>query len=690
MEELPLKGAASAEVGRQVHERWLELAAKYQIDVGDFPGAEAPLEERIAWARRRKLSIGAILSRFSTQMQTSTLAQVMDCLEYAAAHGMYVPPELICVDEGVSGRKARRDGLDRMKVILERRLCEVLLVFKVSRLYRVGYRGLQFFQEEVVENGLRGISITQGIDTADKKQWQLLLYLHGLMDEMLLAAISDHVRSGLKDLFRQGFVTGAVGVGFTRKPIGGAPLTKRGLPRTMPVRDDGVRPIIVRAFERVRDDMPLAQAHRLYVAEGGPADPRSSLGYMSYPAFRRLLSNPRLIGIWAFGRKRNEFSTKRDYTRQITQPETEVQLIRSEELRIVEDELFYAVQEVLAKHRGAPRGPRKQRAVTHLADLVTDCFVCEACPPEAPSEESPRYYVAGAYGKAMRCKRGHLCRCTLQVERRKAVEAVLKTLEEQVLGDSRLVNLVETEAAAFDDREPLDVERQADEIRGRLRAAERKVKILVSSAGQGDESEDDDFAKQLSDARADVARLRAQSARLESDARRQAVKITPDGVRNCLTELAKLLTDAGAGLLGEDAMYKAAASFRRLVGGRILVRGVVRAGRDRMSVQGVFTPHALMTVREELSLPESCSPESEPVVVWLRPPPQCDLLAERAHRLLDLENHSFRSAAKVMSTAEEQITSARVWQLYQRYYQMIGQPVPKRPYNNGRPRRKVS
>ncbi|MBA4020257.1 MAG: recombinase [Pirellula sp.] len=687
MEDLPSEGAATADVRQQVHARWLELAAKYEIDLSDFPGAKAELEERILWARRRELDVAAILSRYSTQMQTSTLAQVMDCLEYGVAHGMYVPPELICVDEGISGRKARRAGLERMKKILSQKRCSVLLVFKVSRLYRVGYRGLQFFNEEVVENGLRGVSVTQGIDTADKKQWQMLLYLHGLMDEMLLTAISDHVRSGLKDLFRQGYVTGAVGVGFTRKPIEGAPTTKRGLPRTMPVRDERAQPIIVRAFERVRDGMPLARAHRMYVAEGGPADPRSTLGYMSYQAFRRLLSNPRLMGIWAFGRKRNEFSTKRDYTRQIAGPEIEVQLIRSDELRVVEDELFYAVQQVLAKHKSGPRGPRKARAIGHLADLVIDCFVCDACPPESPDEEPVRYYKAGAYGKAMSCKRGHLCRCQLQVDRRKAVEAVLATLESLVFKDARLVETIEAEAAAFDAREPIDVERQAEDVRGRLRSAERKVKILVSAAGQDDESKDDDFVKQLTEARANVARLRGQLARLERDAERQAVKITPEGVRASLAGLSRLLHDAGCGVLGEEAMFKAAAVFRRLVGGRISVRGVARAGRDRMVVQGVFTPQVLQTVREELGLPEATPADAEPVVVWLRPPPRCDQLAERAHQLIDSDGHSFRSAAKEMTTPTEKVTSARVWQLYQRYYQMIGQPVPKRPYNNGRPRR---
>ena len=54
-------------------------------------------------------------------------------------------------------------------------------------------------------------------------------------------------------------------------------------------------------------------------------------------------------GRWEFGRKRNEFSTKRDYARQIDQPDDEVDVFQCEELRIVDDELFYAVQQGLAE-----------------------------------------------------------------------------------------------------------------------------------------------------------------------------------------------------------------------------------------------------------------------------------------------------------------------------------------------------
>jgi site-specific DNA recombinase len=684
VEPLTFVGAASADICRQAYEHWLKCAREAGIDLAGFDPT-ATLETRIAWAHSRGLDIAAILARYSSKMQHSTLAQVLDDLEYGAKHLMYVPPELICVDEAVSGRKSRRDGLARMKTILGRKLADVLLVFKVSRLFRVAYLGFQFFQEEVVESGLRAVSISQGIDTADGQQWKLLAYMHGVMDEMLLTQIADHVRSGLRDLFRHGYVTGALGVGYRRVEVPGAMRTNRGLPRTMPAVDPAAKEVIVRALERIDQGISISRAHQLYVAEGGPCDPRSKLGYMSYTAFRRLISNPRLIGLWAFGRKRNGWSTKRDCSRQIEQPETEVILVRSEELRIIEDSLFYRVQASLAKHQGAPRGPKKKRRL-ELWDLLTECYLCEACSRDRGEDEAIRYYVAGAHGEAMRCKRGKLCSAPVLVKRKAAVLAVVEQLRKSLLQDEALLRQIDLEAIAFNGRDRSDIDRQIQDAEQQLRTLDRRIKILRNSAGRGDESADDGLAADIMSAVSERAALRSELEALRQDAERQTLTVTPEMVRQVLQTLPELLADGAAGRLGEDMIYRAARIVRELVGGRILVRTVPRPGRTRCCVQGVFRLRLLKTIRADLGLPSVATTADEETVVWLRPPPRCELLAERVHLLIDREGLSERGAAKLLQSEGHRISYAGVWQAYRRYYQMLGQLPPQRPYNNGHPR----
>jgi hypothetical protein len=159
-------------------------------------------------------------------------------------------------------------------------------------------------------------------------------------------------------------------------------------------------------------------------------------------------------------------------------------------------------------------------------------------------------------------------------------------------------------------------------------------------------------------------------------------------VRTLLSDLSRLLEDGASGVLGADVVYRAAATFRQLVGGRVWVHVEARTGRKRTNVRGTFHPDLIRTARAALNLgaPAEATEASE-VEVWLRQPPQKDRLAERVHQLMDGEGSSYREAAAALQAEGYKINSGVVWQVYQRYYEMIGQPVPPRPYNNGRARK---
>src|SRR5262249_53336390 len=158
----------------------------------------------------------------------------------------------------------------------------VLVVFKVSRLFRVAWQGFRFFQEDVVEEGLRAISVSQGIDTADELTWRGLAYLHGVMDEILLTTIADHVRSGLRNLFVEGYTTGAIGVGYRRVEVVGAPRTNLDRPRTMPEVDPVAADLIRQHFRWIAEGMPISEGARRWRASNGPCDPRSTRKVMTY------------------------------------------------------------------------------------------------------------------------------------------------------------------------------------------------------------------------------------------------------------------------------------------------------------------------------------------------------------------------------------------------------------------------
>lgn len=117
--DLPVEGAANAEVRELVIRNWLEEAASSGINTEGLDPT-AFTAALIAWARTKGLHIASVISRYSTKMQHSTEAQVAECVKFAARHRMFVVPHFVCVDEAQKGRKVNREAIIRLKAILER------------------------------------------------------------------------------------------------------------------------------------------------------------------------------------------------------------------------------------------------------------------------------------------------------------------------------------------------------------------------------------------------------------------------------------------------------------------------------------------------------------------------------------------------------------------------------------------
>jgi DNA invertase Pin-like site-specific DNA recombinase len=665
---LPAKGAAAKAVGQQAHLDWQQEAAAAGIDLCQF-NPDASLDERIAWALGQKLSIATVYTRYSSKRQHSTDDQLRACVEFAARNRMYAPPEFLSVDEGVKGRRVRRDGLDRLKDILERVCATVLLVFKVSRLFRHAYQGLQLVQEEVVERGLRAISVSQGIDTADSRRWKSMMQLHGLMDDMLLDTIGDHCRLGLEGLFVKGYTTGALPVGYYAAEVPNAPLTNRGLPRTEPKVEQRWTGLFREHFEFMRDGMPVRQGWLKWLAAGGPCDPRSTTGRMSVESYRAMLSNPAYTGRWTFGEKRNEWSTKRDSVRQVKQPDSEVTHRIREDLRIIDDSLFAAVQARFGAQMTGPRGPRQNKP-PRLENLVTEFFVCPHCGGQ-------RFYQAGPKCKGMQCGRSD-CKNRHIVGRAEAVAAVCTALQELLRKRSKVIAEIICRAQQIDDTMVDDVARNITTLEGKVQILKAKINDFEDLLGVGSESDRADLKAKIRTARTERATIEAEVARLVAIREKSCSPITPTEVNSILADFGGLLERAAWGQLGDDVVYKAVSLFRQLTGGKIEVHFDRRPGRKRTTARGVFTPRLLATVAEATDTPVSQEDEAiVPVEVCLQKPPRMDRYAADVRELYEDQKLSFATIGKRLG-----IGCAGAWQAYRRYYEMRGEPMPPRRYNS--------
>lgn len=130
--------------------------------------------------------IGAIEVRVSTDMQTeySPDSQIKICLDYAQKHDIYVPPENIYRDDGISGRSAvKRSEFMRMIADAQKepRPFDVILIYSFSRFARNKYEAVMYKHLLRSELGIEVISVTQPLpDSPDKV---LLESLYEGMDE---------------------------------------------------------------------------------------------------------------------------------------------------------------------------------------------------------------------------------------------------------------------------------------------------------------------------------------------------------------------------------------------------------------------------------------------------------------------------------------------------------------------------
>ena len=662
-------------------ETWAEHAAVAGIDLEGFD-AKANHEDQIAWARSRGLAIATVYSRFSTQLQQSTEDQLRECVIWAARNRMFVPSELICVDEAVKGSKSNRVGLNRTKEILASNKAEVLLVYKASRLFRQAAKGYAFINEEVVEEGKRAVSVSQGIDTADKASWKLQLQIYGIMDDLLLDAIGDHVRSGQVGLFLGGFTTGALGVGYKREEVPDGRLTNRGLPRTRPVVDE-------EAAERIRkhiglhlNGMSLRAGLKLWNDEGGPCDPRSTTGRMSYNAYRRLLTNERLTGRWEFGRKRNQFSSKADYVKQVIQPDGEVTTRHFEELRIVDDESFYTLQRKLNKRKTGPRGPRKSKDVK-LWDLAIGMFCCSHC---STPDNPVRFHMAGANGKGMRCSRGDRCPHPTCVRRDEAVKAVCGRLTELICSNESLAHDVAIRSMELDGKTEEGISREIASIERKIGSMKNRIDAMYELLGEVTGDDRKDVAAQIKSALAERNDLRLELESLKKSLKKGKTKLTYGQAFELMTDVADLLTGAAEGNQGEESVYSALNVFGLLTGEQIWVEVTPRPGRRHTVVKGRFRPKLLTTFAELSDADLGDVEQPGDIGVWLRSPPLVDRIADRVRQMVDIEGLSYRAAAAVLQDEGFNVNSGNVWTSYRRWYEMNELDLPDVPYNNGKRR----
>jgi len=182
----------------------------------------------------------ALYARVST-VEQRVQSQVYDLRQLAQQRGFEVVAEYI--DEGISGTKARRPGLDALMTDARKRKFSVVLVAAFDRMARSTKHFLQVI-DEFDSLGIEFVSRRENVDTSGP-MGRLFLTLIGSIAELEADLIKERIRAGMRRRRLEGYRLGRQPLDVDREAIvadrlGGMSLTqtakKYGVSRASVIR----------------------------------------------------------------------------------------------------------------------------------------------------------------------------------------------------------------------------------------------------------------------------------------------------------------------------------------------------------------------------------------------------------------------------------------------------------------------
>ena len=162
-----------------------------------------------------------VYARYSSDRQSpaSIDDQIRKCREYAAANNWEIQPEHVYTDGELSGSGVDRPGWRTLMSAIRQtpRPFDALLIDDTSRSFR-NMGEAHRFKDEMRFIGFRVVAVSQGIDS-EHEQSDVIMTVHGLMDELFLKELAKKTHRGLEGRALQGLHTGGRCFGYDNVPV---------------------------------------------------------------------------------------------------------------------------------------------------------------------------------------------------------------------------------------------------------------------------------------------------------------------------------------------------------------------------------------------------------------------------------------------------------------------------------------
>jgi site-specific DNA recombinase len=520
-----------------------------------------------------------IFARYSTDMQNpkSCDDQAREVRQKLGEKGIDTANAIVIQEDAESGTRSDRTGFSKIVEMVARGEAFLLAVDDQSRFSRAD--NAYSFITDLVFVGGRFISTGEGIDT-EETGWELRVKVMELHNSTTIRELGRRVHRGQLGRVLDDKCAGDTCFGYESyfiDPDWAQKIVQRGPKPVKGIRinEDQAR-WVRQIFEWFAVNLWSINAiarelTRLKVPKGG----RSEKAIWHHHQVRRILQNPKYIGLWTWGATRTIRNSK-GKVRQVPVPEQRKALRERPNLRIVSQELWdlahHRLAELHQRYGMQPgqkrRGPRVHHSVEYPKGLLRGLVVCGAC--------GRRMWQVGKGGKHfLMCpdqgEGAHLCPMRARVPVAKAEEAILGILANLLhQWPEWLSRAVATMRAALE-QQFKEVPDQLAADKRRLLEVQKTIQVILKRLEDPELSQSDALNQHLTAREAEAAELRRTIEAAEQAVAGSAELPDEGWIRQQFQNLPALFREDRA---------RSGRLLRRLIG-RIEVSAIVAPGKKR-------------------------------------------------------------------------------------------------------------
>jgi DNA-binding transcriptional MerR regulator len=439
---------------------------------------------------------------------------------------------------------------------------------------------------DLADHGVVLCSIADGIDTSNPSS-KIPLYFKGIMNELFLDDLKAKVVRGLRGQFNRGYSTGGRIYGYRTEQVldpSGAH-DKFGRPKRLGCEihvDPEQAEIVRRVFDMRHSGFGHKTIATLLNNDRIPsphAGCGSRSGLWQPSTIRCLLRNSKYTGKWEYNKTRWVKKSCKGKRRSLPNPPEQWERFESEELRIVSDELFEAVNTRVQKQRRSRSGNKKY--------LLSGLVVCAECGGSMDVVNSGRYsyYIC----RAARSQGPQACKNKRRVSRQAVESGLLAEIRRALLDpevSAILVSEIHEKLAA---RCGIDESRRHD-LAQQQAQLQKQIERLLDSLENGAELQS--IKQRLQQRETELAQVKAEVGRTAVRKSRTA-EISGSWVQEKLVGLSSYLSEY------QDKVPLVRNELRRLFPDRLKVSTRVLKDRMETRISGGLNPFALTLPQDQ-------------------------------------------------------------------------------------------